>query len=177
MKQLSLNVDNYDIVVFIQQSKEGDRIALRPLCEALGLNWSGQREKLVKNPQFSCVDSHTTGADGKQYNMTTLPVEELGMFLCGINARRVKPEIRDQLITFQKKLQVIIDRAIRSGITPDMMAVFSEMVAKMREELRIEHQAEMAPLQARLNILEEVNFGNAGRTLASAKKKHLTLIG
>ena len=45
----------------------------------------------------------TTGNDGKEYQMLCLPIEYLNGWLFGIDVKRVKPEIRDLLITYKKE--------------------------------------------------------------------------
>lgn len=176
MNQLSLKVGQYDLVVFIQQSKEGDRVALKPICEALGIKWNGQHTKLKSSSQYNYADICMVAEDGKQRVMSTIPVDELGLFLCRVNPSKVSEAVRGQLTAFQKNLQVVIDRAIRGGITGDMMTVFSEMVAKMREEMRSEYQGQINVLQERLDDLEEVSYSNAGKMLSNAKKNYLKLV-
>ena len=52
-------------------------VPVKPICEALGVDLKGQREKLNSNPLYSQVGvlSPSTGADGKQYDMHCLPFE------------------------------------------------------------------------------------------------------
>ncbi len=54
--------------------KDGDTyIAMKPIVEGIGLEWSGQHKKLSDKKKFSCVDIYTTGKDNKQYQMLCIP--------------------------------------------------------------------------------------------------------
>ena len=60
MRELKLNIGSVDLVALVSGENAGAMIALRPLVEALGLEWSGQQKRTTKNPQFSCVHMYTT---------------------------------------------------------------------------------------------------------------------
>jgi len=78
-------------------------VAIKPICEALGVAFQSQNTKLKEHPIYSSVVtlSVTTGTDGKQYEMSCLPIEYLAGWLFSINPANVKEEIRDNLIKFQ----------------------------------------------------------------------------
>jgi hypothetical protein len=67
--------------------QDGERwVALRPVVEGMGLDWSGQRAKLAaQRERFSCGDIPTTGADGKRYEMSCIPLRRYPMWLATIN--------------------------------------------------------------------------------------------
>ena len=52
-------------------------VPVKPICEALGVDLKGQREKLNSNPLYNQVGGlhPSTGSDGKQYEMYCLPFE------------------------------------------------------------------------------------------------------
>jgi hypothetical protein len=82
-------------------------VALKPICENIGVDWEGQRQKINRHPvlkQVACMIKATSlGQDGKSYFVETLmlPVKFLNGWLFGIDSNRVKPEIRDRLIAYQ----------------------------------------------------------------------------
>ena len=49
----------------------------RHVCDALGIDWNGQRVKIKADPVLSSVVEiiSTTGRDGKTYKMSMLPIE------------------------------------------------------------------------------------------------------
>lgn len=56
-------------------------VALRPVCEALGLNFSGQQQRLQRQSWAVVCMTHTTGADGKTYGMTFIDRRTFTMWL------------------------------------------------------------------------------------------------
>lgn len=85
-------------VNIIALSENGSQlIPIRPICEALGINYANQFTKIKDDPDLSSVVvlSTTTGADGKQYEMTSLPLEFVFGWLFTINPKNVKPEAQE----------------------------------------------------------------------------------
>lgn len=48
------------------------RVAIRPVCDTLGLNFDGQRRRLERQPWATVVVTTTVGADGKARDMLTV---------------------------------------------------------------------------------------------------------
>lgn len=65
-------------------------IAVKPICEALGLDWSKQLRSLKSDPVLSSTMdvSSIVGADGKTREMVCLPLDYLNGWLFKIDARR-----------------------------------------------------------------------------------------
>lgn len=49
-------------------------VAMKPICDAIGVDWEGQRQRIKRDPILSSVACtiKATGADGKQYEMLFL---------------------------------------------------------------------------------------------------------
>lgn len=101
IEQITFNNVNIDVAVI------DDRpcIALKPIAEALGLEWPRQTRIISEDAVLSSVIAKmaTTGADGKQYEMLCLPLDYLNGWLFKINANRYKGERRDLIIRYQKE--------------------------------------------------------------------------
>jgi len=85
-------------------------IPVRPICNYLGVDWSGQRQRLLRDPVLSAelrgvVVTPTPPASkfSNPQEMACLPLDFVNGFLFGINANRVKPEIRERLIRYQRE--------------------------------------------------------------------------
>ena len=66
-------------------------VAMRLIVEGMGLSWGGQRDKLIAETQkFSCTDIRTTGRDGKEYKMLSIPVAKLPLWLASINPNKIR---------------------------------------------------------------------------------------
>lgn len=108
-------------------------VALKPLAEAIGLDWNGQYQRATRDPVLSsvmCV-THTTGGDGKRYEMTCLPLKHLNGWLFGVDANRVAPEVRDRLIEYQRECyDVLADYWQKGGAINPRQSVQSNQVGK-----------------------------------------------
>lgn len=87
-------VNEVDIV---SMSDEQKLIPIKPICEALGIAFQPQLQKIKDNEDLASVTtlSVTTGADGKTYEMACLPLEFIFGWLFTINPKNVKPEAQD----------------------------------------------------------------------------------
>ena len=81
-------------------------IPIRPICDFLGVAWTAQRQRILRDPvlseELTPVIVTITGT-GQEVETLCLPLDYLTGWLFGINATRVKEEVRDRLIRFQRK--------------------------------------------------------------------------
>ena len=79
-------------------------VAMRPICEAIGLDWSSQVKRINRHPVMgsTVVIMTTVAEDGKKRETITIPLSMLNGWLCGIDANRVKPELQATVIDYQK---------------------------------------------------------------------------
>lgn len=85
-------------------------VAVKPVCEILGVAYQSQQAKLKEHPIYSSVItlSVTTGADGKKYEMVCIPLRFFSGWLFSINPDNVKEEVREKLIEYQLKCNDIL---------------------------------------------------------------------
>ena len=88
-----VRVNNVDITA----TSDEQMIAIRPICEALGIDYSRQLKKIKDDADLGSVVgvTPTTGADGKTYEMCVLPVEFIFGWLFTINPANVNEEARE----------------------------------------------------------------------------------
>jgi hypothetical protein len=100
--QLS-SVPFYGQSLFATLVNDVPHVALKPICENLGVDWEGQRQRISRQPvlKSTAVMIKAVAEDGKLRDMLMLPVKFLNGWLFGIDSNRVKPEIRDRLIAYQ----------------------------------------------------------------------------
>lgn len=93
-------INEVDIVIIENGEK---RVAIKPICEALGIDVDSQRKKLNEDPILSSVTvlSTATGGDGKQYQMVTIPFMFAFGWLFRIDSRNVKEEAREAVLKYQ----------------------------------------------------------------------------
>lgn len=93
-------VNNVDIVA----TSDEQLVPIRPICEALGVDFAGQRKKIQEDEDLSSVVDLTpsTGADGKQYEMLCLPIRYIFGWLFTINPKNVNPESQDAVRVYRR---------------------------------------------------------------------------
>lgn len=96
-----------DTVVLVGKDNE-PLVAMKPLVINLGLDWKGQHAKLSEKFGSVMEEISTTGADGKQYPMTCLPLRKLAAWLYTISPNKVAPELRDKIIQYQEECDEVL---------------------------------------------------------------------
>lgn len=84
-------------------------VAMKPIVENLGMSWSTQQTKLMKQLQkFNCVHMNMVAADGKLRKLLCLPLKKLNGWLFSINPEKVRADIRDKLIKYQEECFTVL---------------------------------------------------------------------
>ncbi|MCB8980639.1 MAG: hypothetical protein H6657_24785 [Ardenticatenaceae bacterium] len=103
------------LVVIDEDGRQVVYVPVRPLVEYLGLSWSGQWERIKRDAVLSEIVQGVrvtrTPEEGGTQVMLCLPLDYINGFLFGINANRVKPELRDRLITYQRECYQVLSAA------------------------------------------------------------------
>lgn len=107
INQVVINFNNTDILATVD--KNGTKwIAVRPICEGMGIWWQTQQKKLRKNSKFNCSPMTTVGADGKTREMLALPITQVHTWLSEINPMRCKEDIRPAILKYQKECMDVL---------------------------------------------------------------------
>lgn len=125
-KQVTFYDDEITAVLVQTADSQTVYVPIRPICDFLGVTWSPQRRRIMRDPVLSqkvqsvtvtVTDSYRT----RGLDMLCLPLDYLNGWLFGINANRVKPEIRDRLIRYQEECYRVLADAFREGrLTTDV---------------------------------------------------------
>jgi hypothetical protein len=80
-------------------------VPLRPICDFLGVDWSAQSRRIRRDTVLSESTSTVavTATDGREREMLCLQLDYLNGWLFGINANRVKSEVKEKLILYQRE--------------------------------------------------------------------------
>ncbi|KAA6208594.1 phage antirepressor N-terminal domain-containing protein [Avibacterium paragallinarum] len=79
-------------------------VAMKPICENIGLAWNAQYERIKRDEVLSQgMIVMITPTNGGEQEMVCLPIQYLNGWLFGIDVKRVKPEIRETLITYKRE--------------------------------------------------------------------------
>ncbi|WP_280565114.1 phage antirepressor N-terminal domain-containing protein, partial [Chromohalobacter sp. 48-RD10] len=123
------------------------RVAMKPICDAIGLQWESQYNRIKRHPVLASTISmmNMVAADGKRRKLLTLPLNKLNGWLFGIDTNRVKPEIREKLVEYQAEcFDVLSDywqkgQATNPRTTPDERAGLRAAVTMLTTKKSLMH--------------------------------------
>lgn len=98
-------------------------VPIRPICELIGVDWNGQRRRINRDPVLSeemvSVDVTSTQGAGppQRREMVCLPLDYINGFLFGINADRVRADLKDKVIRYQRECYRVLADAFLSPTT------------------------------------------------------------
>lgn len=177
-------------------------VALRPICDALGIDWEAQRQRIKRNPvltEGACV-MKAPSAGGEQETLT-LPLSMLNGWLFGVSVNRVKPELRENLIRYQRECFDVLaqhfmpaarphnpaldyDRIspaqrqdlkeIVDAIVKEGIQTYGETWARLQKKFRVNAYAELSAtqhLEARQYLIAKLPGGYAGEVEAELPGK------
>ena len=109
MRTINVTIINNVSLQVVADDRE-QLVAVKPVCEILGVNYTTQVEKLKEHPIFSSTIPlrGTVGADGKTREMLCIPLRLFPGWLFSINPDNVKEEVRENLIQFQLKCNDVL---------------------------------------------------------------------
>jgi hypothetical protein len=114
------SVDFYGDPIPVAEGPDGQLyVPLRPLCEFLGLNWSGQflrvRRDSVLAPAVGVCVMQTPGGEQR---LQCLPLELLPGWLFTISTNRVKPELREKIARYRRECFRVLWDHFKADILP-----------------------------------------------------------
>ena len=98
LQSINFNNDKLDII----KINSNIYISIRKVCNNLGIDFKFQHQKLKNDPTFESklIEVQTNGGVQKVF---CIPLEKLNGWLFTINPNRVKPEVKQKLITYKKE--------------------------------------------------------------------------
>ena len=142
-------------VNIIALSENGSQlIPIRPICEALGIDPEGQRQRVERDPILSSVACMTkaTGGDGKVYEMFSIPMKFVFGWLFTIDTNRVSKEAQPAVI--QYKLECY-DALFEYHAEPQ---VFLHEKLRARQEDYDAARAEVKELKSKISELKSLTI-------------------
>ncbi len=198
-----LNVVEQKEVIFYEDTLTAVRasdgviyVPVRPICEMLGVDWSAQRKRIARDPVLGPALQGmvvTTTPGGAQLT-SCLPLDLISGFLFGMNASRVRPELSERLIRYQRECYKVLAEAFQEGRLTgegDLESVlqsnspaaqaYQMLVAMTRLarnqlllETRLDEQSQrLDVIGTRLEQLEN-NLGSSNRTVSEAQASEIS---
>ena len=127
-------------------------IPIRPICEYLGLDWSAQYRRLKRDVvmaenlnSVAMTATELPGVGKGKRDLVCLPLEYLPGWLFGIDATRVKSELQDKILRYQRECFKVLWQAFQA----DALAVAAQACFEMRPAPSTSHVPSASLLQIR----------------------------
>lgn len=142
-------------------------VAMKPICEYLGLGWGSQYQKIQSNEALASTVTiiDMVAEDGKKREMTMLNVRMLPGWLMTIHPNKVNENLKTKLITYQKEAAEVLAKAFIDHKTPESMSLLHIM--KHSVDTLIKQDEKLKQLDSRVSQVE----ASATQEAISAKVK------
>lgn len=108
---------------------------MKPIVEGMGLSWQGQHEKLNGNKKRWGIKEILIPSQGGDQDAICLPLRKLPGWLMTIHPNKVRPEIREKVITYQNECDdVLWDYWMKRAVPPAPTYMVSERRAEASRE-------------------------------------------
>jgi len=123
---------------------DGTFLALKPMVEAMGLNWSGQEQRVKRDPVLSegiCVMHIPFGRGGAQ-DALCIKLELVNGWLFGIDSGRIKDEtVRERVILYQRECYQVLHDHFAGNMRPRQFDTAPDELPTTAERLRLVTEA------------------------------------
>lgn len=111
-------------------------VAIRPICDSLGLNWSGQYRRLKRDPELksTVVMMATVAEDGKARQTVCLPLDRLNGWLFGVDVARVREDLRERMNWYRRECYAVLARHF--GLSRPPADVHARLIEAERAEAK-----------------------------------------
>ncbi len=123
-------------------------VALKPIVDILGLEWSGQYRRTMRDVVLSqhvvlCI---RCANDGKRRGMIALQLEYLPGWLFGVTPSRIKPEIAQRLLHYKEHCFHVLWKAWQASLYNSGHTIFAEghLVSVAETDLQRQSRATLA---------------------------------
>ena len=129
--------DEITAVLVEVEGRQKVYVPVRPICEFLGITWSPQLPRINRDPILSTSSisvTVTVTESGQRGHVICLPLDHLNGWLFRINAERVKPEVRDKVLRYQRDCyRVLADAFLDMSESDDWMTTDPETRIALRQ--------------------------------------------
>ena len=101
-------------------------VALRPICDAIGVDWQAQHARIKRHPVLSiCVSVTKTQmpGDDQARDVFMLPLDKLNGWLFGVSVNRVRPELREKLTQYQAECFDVLAQHFGAATKPPVSEI------------------------------------------------------
>lgn len=172
MPTIQKEVTFYSDTIIAVQLENGDvYVPIRPICDNLGLTLAGQRERINRDPVLAeAVLSVSVTLTQQAREMLCLPLKFIPGWLFGLNATRVKPEAREQIIRYQRECYDVLWQAFQDGrLTSDY--AFEALLASDTPAAQAYKMAAAIMKMAQQQLILEAELSNQAAKLQNHEQR------
>ncbi len=129
--------------LFAVERDDGVYVAVKPICDSLGVDWKSQYQRIKDDPVLSeGMVTVTIPSPGGEQETTCLKLDFVNGWLFKIDARRVKDDnTRQKLLTYQRECYKVLFDALYGKRAPEPDLIDAED-AQESEALKLRHVTE-----------------------------------
>ena len=148
MNLVTVDFNNHQLEVI----EETQSIVVKDICEAIGIGYISQYEKIVADESFESKLIKVQTRGGLQ-EVFTIPLSKLDGWLFSINPNKVKPEVKQKLIEYKKECFNVLNNYFNNGIAINHRVTETDL-QKILDTLEKQNQ-EIKDLKKQLVLKEE----------------------
>ncbi len=135
------------------ETPEGIFVAIKPICERLGISERVQRRKLMGDKRRWGADLMVLPSAGGHQETCCIPLSKVSAWLFSISASKVNPELREAVEQYQDEASEVLDHHFRLR-----MAKQDARIAELKRQLwhSQEHLKMLNPKWQRVFTLKEM---------------------
>lgn len=133
-------------------------VALRPIADFLGLDWSAQYRRVQRDDVLADEAQlvSMTGADGRQREMFSLPLEFLPGWLFGItSSKATRPEYAPKIKRYRRECFRVLWQAVQTELLPSAQETTAIVEVKSGPQLALMAAAQYDELLGVTNLVRE----------------------
>ena len=189
--------DSLTAALVQEQDEARVYVPVRPICENLGLAWPSQYSRIKRDAVLSEAATSVTVTvteAGQRGAMVCLPLKYLPGWLFGVSVKRVRPELREKILRYQREAYDVLWEAFQEGrltaepsiselLESDSPAaqaykMASAIMQMARQQLLLEsrlegHESRLGEYEQRLEVVE-ATLGDADRYLSNAQASRIS---
>jgi hypothetical protein len=196
--------DELTAVLVREAGREEIYVPVRPIADYLGLTWSSQymrlqRDRILGEAIRGVLVTRTPGRGGGRQEMVALPLKFIPGWLFGISVNRVREELRDRILRYQRECYDALWEAFQEGrltadedfetllarADPDVVQAYQiarAVVRLARNQVLMEarltgrlddQQRQVSDHEVRLEELE-MTLGDPGRVITPAQATRIS---
>ncbi|MEN3239019.1 phage antirepressor N-terminal domain-containing protein [Methylobacterium ajmalii] len=154
-----VTVDFRGDTLFAVERDDGVFVAIKPICDRLGLAWHKQRERINRDPLLrEGVFETKIPSPGGIQETVCLALRLINGWLFGISVNHVKPEMREHVLAYQRECyETLADRFLgpRAGAQPSAASLEPGQDTEYRRRLDTVSEARRLYGSARARLLYE----------------------